>query len=66
MVHNERIEIIKLFISVFAGFAVAGAAGNIFDDPLSTILVSAAAVIIIYYILGYAESLLVKKRNRND
>lgn len=62
MFFEERVEIIKLFIAVLAGLAAGSAARDIFGDPLSTILVSASAIVIIYYILGYAESYLTGKR----
>lgn len=63
MVFEERIEIIKLFIAVLAGFAAGSSINDIFGDPLPTILVSASVIVIIYYILGFVESILAEKRN---
>jgi hypothetical protein len=63
MVFEDRIEIIKLFISVLGGIAAGNSAGRIFGDSLSTILVSASAIVIIYYILGFIESFIIKNRN---
>jgi hypothetical protein len=62
MFFEERIEIIKLFIAVLAGLAAGSAARDIFGDPLSTILISASAIVIIYYILGYVESFFAGKQ----
>lgn len=66
MAFDDRVEIIKLFIAVLAGFAAGGWISGVLGDTLSTILVSASAIVIVYYILGYAESFLKRNKNRND
>jgi len=66
MAFDDRIEIIKLFIAVLVGFAAGGWISGFLGDPLSTILVSASAIVVMYYVLGYAESFLKGNKNRND
>lgn len=66
MVFEERREILKLFIAVIAGFAAGNLTNNIFGDPLSVLLVSAAAIVIVYYILSFAGSFFPGSRKGND
>lgn len=63
MVFSDRLEIAILFASVCIGL-VAGSNLQLISagDPLTTILVSAAAIVISYYILSYAASRLTSRR----
>jgi len=66
MFSDDRIEIIKLFISVICGLAAANWIRGFLADPLSIILVSASAIVIFYYILSYICSFFGNYRIRND
>ena len=64
MFFEERIELIKLFVSVLAGLAAGNLVNSILGDTLSFVLVFAAAIVITYYILGFIESFFAGKKNR--
>ncbi|ADN36705.1 hypothetical protein Mpet_1954 [Methanolacinia petrolearia DSM 11571] len=62
MFFEERIELIKLFISVLVALAAGNMINSILGDTLSFILVFAAVIVITYYILGFIESFFAGKR----
>ena len=62
MFFEERIELIKLFVSVLVALAAGNMINNILGDTLSFILVFAAVIVITYYILGFIESFFAGKR----
>ncbi|WP_421908203.1 hypothetical protein [Methanolacinia petrolearia] len=55
MFFEERIELIKLFISVLVALAAGNMINSILGDTLSFIQVFAAVIVITYYILGFIE-----------
>ena len=62
MFFEERIELIKLFVSVLVALAAGNMINSILGDTLSFILVFAAVIVITYYILGFIESFFAGKR----
>ena len=62
MFFEERIELIKLFVSVLVALTAGNMINSILGDTLSFILVFAAVIVITYYILGFIESFFAGKR----